>query len=105
MITYGLTYLNFTLVEKDLSHFDRFDNPLLMTLFSLSVLAMKATFKLFHLCIYWSNGSGFFFFKLCSTLAALGSQLMLSLMFVLLAFGFGTARKKFQLENMLDVKW
>lgn len=86
-------------------NFERADNPLLATLGALSQLGLKALFQFMFMVQYAYYGQGFLVFRIQSTVSSLLSQLSLCVLFLSLAYGYGTVQERVGLNDIKVYKW
>jgi len=72
------------------------------TLIGLALLVMKTVSLLIHNVIYSYNGKGIMLLRLYSVMASQLSQLSISFLFLVFAFGWGTVRKNESIVAVSD---
>ena len=91
--------INFYFARQDHIIYERNDNPLFVTLIALTTLANKSVFQLLYMWQYASQGYGSLFYRIQSTLCNLMSQFAICLLFLVLAYGYGTVKQRVNVQD------
>ena len=81
---------NLLLFMNDNIVYDRQDNPLFATMAAFSMLTMKSISQFFYMVQYAYWGQGYIIFRIQSTISGLMGQSFLCILFLSLAYGYGT---------------